>query len=143
VPFKRDYSRESLEQLEQFVLDRWPTQDGFIEESDTDFIDGAVRYIGETLLRPYGGGWHLNDDPQFDSNNRPYLRLDTLDRTPVTPFFLLTALLKRRTGSVLTRVLMHRAGTSRSAASKRAQAGSRNGIRFRASHHNFSLGRAL
>lgn len=103
-PFRRDYSRESLEQLEQFVLDRWPTQDAFIEESDTDFIDGAVRYIGETLLRPYGGGWHINDDPKFDNDGRPYLRLDTLDRTPITPFFLLTALLKRRTGRELTRV---------------------------------------
>lgn len=103
-PFRRDYSRESLEQLEQFILDRWPTQDEFIEESDPDFIDGAVRYIGETLLRAYDGGWHLNDVPTFDSAGRPFILLDTLDQTPITPFFLITALLKRRTGQVLVRV---------------------------------------
>lgn len=103
-PFRRDYSRESLEQLERLILDRWPNQSAFLEESDTDFIDGAVRYIGESLLRSYGGGWHLNDDPTFDDHGRPYVRLDTLDRTPITPFFLMTALLKRRTGRVLTRV---------------------------------------
>ena len=103
-PFRRDYSRESLEHLEHFILDRWPTQAEFLEESDTDFIDGAVRYIGETLLQEYGGGWHLGDDPDFDDSGRPYLRLDTLDRTPITPFFLLTALLKRRTGQVLVKV---------------------------------------
>jgi hypothetical protein len=103
-PFLRDYSRKSLEQLEQFILDRWPTQAAFLEESDTDFIDGATRYIGETLLRAYGGGWHLNDVPTFDSSGRPFVLLDTLDKTPITPFFLLTALLKRRTGRELTRV---------------------------------------
>ena len=103
-PFPRDYSRESLAQLEQFVLDRWPTRAAFLDESDTDFIDGAMRYIGETLIRAFGGGWHLNDVEGFDPSGRPFVLLDTLDRTPITPYFLLTALLKRRTGQELVKV---------------------------------------
>lgn len=102
--FLRDYSRESLNQLEQYMLDRWPTYEDFEADNDTDFIDGAVRYIGETLLRACGGGWHYTDDPEFIFSGRPYVKLDTLDGTPGSPFNLITALLHRRTGGELTKV---------------------------------------
>ncbi|HEX8508247.1 MAG TPA: hypothetical protein VF635_01935 [Propionibacteriaceae bacterium] len=100
----KDFSRQSLADLEQYLLYRWPDQATFLAHPDPDFTDGAVRYIGETLLRACGGGWHFSDKPGFLLAGRPYLRLDTLDATPISPYHLMTALLKRRTGVELTKV---------------------------------------
>lgn len=99
-----DHSRESLAALEQHLLDRWPDRAAFAQEQDTDFVDGATRYIGETFLRVGGGGWSVGHDPEHPSSGRALVRLDTLDRTPISPLNLMTAALARRTGQVLTTV---------------------------------------
>lgn len=98
------FTRESLAGLEQLMLDRWPSADAFAQEQDTDFMDGATRYIGETYLRLGGGGWSVDHDPRHVFSGRPMVRLDTLDRTPISPLHLMTSLLTRRTGAVLTKV---------------------------------------
>jgi hypothetical protein len=100
----KDFSRQSLADLEQYLLDRWSDQATFLAQADTDFIDGAVRYIGETLIRAGGGGWHISDEPNFAFRGRPYIQLDTADQTPISPYYLMTALLSRRTGEVLTKL---------------------------------------
>ena len=46
--------------------------------------DGSTTYIGEALLRACGGGWHLDDIPDFDSSGLPFVTLDTVDRVPIT-----------------------------------------------------------
>lgn len=98
------FTRESLAALEQHVLDRWPDVAAFAQEQDTDFMDGATRYIGETYLRLGGGGWFVDHSPTHPFSGRPLVRLDTADRTPISPLNLTTALLARRTGQVLTTV---------------------------------------
>lgn len=98
------YSRESLVALERHMLDRWPDVASFQQEQDTDFIDGATRYIGETYLRLGGGGWFVDHDPRFVFAGRPCVRLDTVDPLPISPVNLMGAVLSRRTGEVLARV---------------------------------------
>lgn len=100
----RGFRRESLAELEAHMLERWPDRAAFAEQPDPDFVDGAVRYIGETLLRLGGGSWFVDDDASSILGGRPYIRLDTLDRTAISPFNLMTTLLARRTGQVLTKV---------------------------------------
>jgi hypothetical protein len=102
--WRADHTRASLAALEQHLLDRWPDRRTFEEEQDTDFTDGATRYIGETYLRLGGGGWFVDRDPRHVFSGRPFVRLDTLDRTSISPLNLMTTLLARRTGQVLTRV---------------------------------------
>lgn len=97
-------SRESLVALERHMLDRWPDVASFQQEQDTDFIDGATRYIGETYLRLGGGGWFVDHDPKFVFSGRPCVRLDTVDPLPISPVNLMGAVLSRRTGEVLARV---------------------------------------
>lgn len=77
--FLRDYNRESLSHLEQYMLDRWPTYEDFEADNDTDFIDGAVRYIGETLLRSCGGGWHYPGRPGMGTPPGPCARHDPIN----------------------------------------------------------------
>ena len=67
----KDFSRQSLVDLEQYLLSRWPDQATFLANPDTQFIDGAVRYIGETLMRACGGGWQFSDEPGFLLAGRP------------------------------------------------------------------------
>ncbi|MBF0722590.1 hypothetical protein [Sanguibacter inulinus] len=98
------YSRESLVALEQHILDRWPDKKSFLDENDTDFIEGATRYIGETYLRLAGGGWSINHDPEFIYTGRPVVRFDTESPMPVSPVHLMTTILARRTGNVLSRI---------------------------------------
>lgn len=98
------FTRDSLASLEQLMLGRWPDRRSFEDEKDVDFTDGAVRYIGESYLRLGGGGWFVDNDPSFVFSGRPCIRLDTLDRTPISPRNLMGALLTRRTGEVLVRV---------------------------------------
>lgn len=100
----RGYTRESLQELEQYMLQRWPDQESFLQERDADWADGAVRYIGETYLRIAGGGWHLDTEPDDAFRNIPVIRPDTIDGFPVSPYNLMTALLKRRTGRELAKV---------------------------------------
>ncbi|GEK23566.1 hypothetical protein [Cellulomonas xylanilytica] len=98
------FTRESLEELEQYALNRWPDSDAFLEEADLDWIDGAMRYIGEAYLRIGGGGWYVENKPGTAFSGVPVVRLDTIDPFPISPRHLLTALLHRRTGGVLAQV---------------------------------------
>jgi hypothetical protein len=100
----RGHSRESLVALERYMLDRWPDKDSFAQEQDTDFMDGATRYVGESYLRLGGGGWFVDHSPTHPFSGRPLVRLDTVDRTPISPLNLMTTLLARRTGQVLAQV---------------------------------------
>ena len=111
------YTRESLAGLEQYVLDMWPDHQSFVDAADLDFTDGAVRYIGETYLRVAGGGWSVDHDPTFIYSGRPVVRFDRENRTPVSPFHLLSTVLNRRSGNVLTSIWD---GQSRQVAERRA-----------------------
>ena len=97
------FSRESLEELEQYMLERWPDRSAF-DDADPDWVDGAIRYVGETYLRVGGGGWHLDTDPDSAFSGLPLITLDTIEPFPISPYSLLTALLSRRTGNVLAKV---------------------------------------
>jgi hypothetical protein len=100
-----DFSRDSLAGLEKLLLERFPDPELFFRgERDLDFIDGAVRYVGETYLRAFGGGWRYSDDPESVVVGRPYVLLGTPDATPISPYNLMGAALHRRTGQVLIKV---------------------------------------
>lgn len=104
-PVVGDFSRESLVGLEAQLLERFPDPERYYQgDGDRDVIDGAVRYVGETYLRAFGGGWKFSDDPSFVVAGRPYVLLGTPDATPISPFNLMGAALHRRTGRVLAKV---------------------------------------
>lgn len=100
-----DFSRGSLVSLEAHLLETFPDSDLYdTGDPDLDLIDGAVRYVGETYLRAFGGGWQFSEDPAFVFGRRPVVLLGTPDATPISPFNLMGAALRRRTGRVLAKV---------------------------------------
>lgn len=100
----KGFTRESLEELEQYMLERWPDRESFQDEGDSDWIDGAMRYIGEAYLRIAGGGWYLENKPGAVFSGQPVIRPDTIDGFPIAPANFLGVLLKRRTGHELAKV---------------------------------------
>jgi ribose transport system substrate-binding protein len=95
-PVVGDFSRESLVGLEAQLLERFPDPERYYQgDGDRDVIDGAVRYVGETYLRAFGGGWKFSDDPRFVVAGRPYVLLGTPDATPISPFNLMGAALQK------------------------------------------------
>jgi len=99
-----DFSRESLIELERFILTSWPDKKAFLEEADPNFVDGATRYIGESFMRLAGGEWFLDEDPDFIYSGFPVFRFDSENKTAVSPFHLMTTILARRNGEVLGRM---------------------------------------
>jgi hypothetical protein len=62
--FEFDFSEYSLDMLENYYLRRESelNQD---EKRKNAFIESAARYLGETLIKNYGGDWALAiDDPK-------------------------------------------------------------------------------
>ncbi|WP_456787680.1 hypothetical protein [Cellulomonas sp. P5_C5] len=100
----KGFTRESLQELEQYMLERWPDRDSFKDDGDSDWIDGAMRYIGEAYLRIAGGGWHLDNKPDTVFRGQPVIRPDTLHGFPISPYNQMGLLLKRRTGHELTKL---------------------------------------
>ena len=98
---RTDFTRDSLSDLGAYLLVRYPEGTQPLAANDTDFLDGAVRYIGETLLRHVGGRWDYTDEPNHLFRGRPFLFLDLPDPMPIAPLYLITALVKRRDKDLL------------------------------------------
>lgn len=100
----KGFTRDSLEELEEYMLLRWPDRDSFDAEGDADWVDGAMRYIGEAYLRIAGGGWHLDNEPDVVFRGEPVIRPDTVTGFPISPYNFMGVLLDRRTGHELAKV---------------------------------------
>ncbi|MCX5448684.1 hypothetical protein [Streptomyces nigrescens] len=69
--FPFDFTLTSLDALEVEILTRFPTVEEFAAQEPDDFVDGAVRYYGETIIKNMPGRWSYQDIPDWeDSFNR-------------------------------------------------------------------------
>lgn len=102
--FPFDYSRDSLNQLEVIVLERfevgsWSTPDA------RSFVEGAMGYLGEALLRIGGGSWAWDDDAESSSYDFPLVRPDgELGVPQVSPLDLIAVAARTRSGGEFARV---------------------------------------
>ncbi len=96
-----DFSLRSLDDLEEVVTARLTTTDDFKRPENQTYIDGCVRYLGETLRRNFGGAWVYTPGKPSEQNPwvaQPYLERVDSDGEEVTalPALALRALVKRR-----------------------------------------------
>lgn len=98
----RPHSRDALEQLEAVVLSRYPDREALVAARGP-WVDGAVRYVGETFRRAFGGRWEYSTDPGDAVVGRPYVRLDTAPGVAFSPFHALAMAVTDRSGDVLAR----------------------------------------
>jgi hypothetical protein len=91
---KLDFGAASLGRLEEVALDRFAGADNLADEEEQGFVDGAVAYVGETLMRVAGGSWIWDSD-----SDSPLVRPDTeLGLAPVSPRQLMATAVDRRDG---------------------------------------------
>ncbi|MBT2211697.1 hypothetical protein [Actinomadura sp. NEAU-AAG7] len=102
--FPFDFSPASLDALEPLVLERHTDWDSVIVAGTDPFVSGAVRYLGESMLREVPSRWGYQDLGLSDSYDRiPMIRSNTpLGFTQtVVPLHRLAALAKERERGML------------------------------------------
>ena len=91
----------SLDVLEAFLLERYPTPDAALTLAERNILDAAARHIGLVLMLSVDGAtWSIN----LDDRDAAYYRLPLIvfaDGTSACPLAMATAALDRRTGSFL------------------------------------------
>jgi hypothetical protein len=101
-----DYSFESLEPLEQWILQKYVDTKSMLVASEANTVDGIARYIGETFRKQVGGKWNIRlDDPEYVYYGLPELTGFSKSPTPICPHTLATASADRRTGTFIRTVL--------------------------------------
>jgi hypothetical protein len=101
-----DFSPQSLDFLERWMLERFPSSQHVVAPEALVELDGVVRYVGETFRRVLGGRWVANaDDPQNAFYGLPLLTGFSENPTPIAPHALVSAAADRRTGCFWRTVL--------------------------------------
>ncbi|MCM1022918.1 MAG: hypothetical protein NC395_02520 [Prevotella sp.] len=66
--YKADYTLESMKEIDRFI-DEQSGENGIISRNRGSIIFSLGCYVGETVIRLYGGKWHTDDsDPQGEIN---------------------------------------------------------------------------
>lgn len=66
--YKADYTIESIKEIDRF-LDEQSGENGIISRGRGKILFSLGCYVGETVIRLYGGKWHTDDnDPQGEIN---------------------------------------------------------------------------
>jgi hypothetical protein len=103
---KLNFSPSSLDALEAWILERYPSTQAMLGRDQSRLVDGAARYIGETFRKALGGRWDIElDDPKYVYFGVPIFTGFEEKPTPVCPLTLATASANRRTGKYLRTVL--------------------------------------
>lgn len=97
-----DYSIASLDVLEEWLLQEFPDARSAVAGDNFAVGDGAARYIGETLIRNFGGRWDMDvHDPNSIVFGTPCIRGFEKGGIPVVPLRLVVNVLDKRQGGHL------------------------------------------
>jgi hypothetical protein len=92
---KLDFGADSPQRLEELALERFACPGDLADEDEQGFVQGAVAYTGETLMRVAGGSWIWEAD-----TGSPAVQPDAaLGLAPVSPLRLLAAAAEKRDGN--------------------------------------------
>jgi hypothetical protein len=101
-----NFTPASLDGLEAWLLSRYNTIAELRAPDQVATLDGAARYVGETLRKALGGRWQIRfDDPKDAYYGLPELSQFGIPVPPICPHRLVTASIDRRTGQYLSTML--------------------------------------
>ena len=100
---KLDFSLNSLDIVEAWILGRYSDTDLMLPESESQTVNRLACYIGETMLRLKGGRWELQLNPDDVFYGVPVIARP--DGDVECPLSLATASADRRTGDFLRSVV--------------------------------------
>lgn len=110
VSVKLDYSPESLDSLEDWLMNAYSSPQDALEEQGNSVIDGASRYVGETFRKNLGGNWFINSsDSKVIYYGIPQLQSMRGQRIPICPLAMVTSSLDRRRGDYIRMILTNMA----------------------------------
>ncbi|MFB7504547.1 hypothetical protein [Streptomyces broussonetiae] len=107
--FRYDFSMESLDLLEEVILRRYQDESDFEADSGSEFLEGAVRYYGETLRKRLSCRWGYQDmgpDVSNPFNRVPQIRSNTRDEymDVIVPLHVFDYLVAERQPGVLQKM---------------------------------------
>jgi hypothetical protein len=106
VRSKLDFSPESLDVLEGWILENYASTDDLLKPEAKEPVDDLARYVGEVYRKTLGGIWDIRlDDPKYAYYGLPELTGFSEKPSPIAPHTLVTASADRRTGVYLRTVL--------------------------------------
>lgn len=111
VSTKLDYSPESLDVLESWMLERYPDTQSIMERYEHIRWDDIGRYIGEVYAKTVGLQWGIFlDDSESDYAyfQLPVLQNPMLPLDHFCPLTMGSACLDRRTGTYLSTILKNK-----------------------------------
>ncbi len=98
-----DYSPSSLDIVEAWILNSYPNTNAMLSLSESQAVNRAACYVGETFRKKMEGKWDIRlDDPIYAYYSMPII---IWEKDPECPLTLVTAAADRRTGSYLRTVL--------------------------------------
>jgi hypothetical protein len=103
-----DFSIESLDVIENWILERYSTLDAILSFDQSSILNALRIYIGETFRKIVGGHWDIElEDSDAVFFQEPVITdFDTYKlKTRVSPCSLVTASVDRRTGHYLRIVI--------------------------------------
>ena len=101
-----DYSPQSLDVLEKWLLSKYSKMDELQRPSESRALDGMARYVGETFRKNLGGHWEIRlDDPKYVYYGMPQITGYSPKPTPEAPLTLVTAAVDRRRGNYWSTIL--------------------------------------
>lgn len=99
--FHYEFDRDSLAELERFLLEEFGSDEEIHQDESKEFLDRTARYIGETLKKSFGGVWQPGSGMY---EGMPVVVFPDGTSFPESPFHLVDRVLLRRTGGELARV---------------------------------------
>lgn len=103
---KLDFSPESLNVVEAWILAQYPSSDAMVRSDASRTVNALACYVGETIRKGLGGKWDIDlSDPDSAFFAVPIIVDPAGALAPACPLTLTTACANRRTGVYLKRVL--------------------------------------
>jgi len=100
-----DFSRDSLDTLEKWVLTNFESKEELMKEENKFLLDKISKYIGEVFRAQLDGKWNIELKNEKDVYyNLPIITGDNIFH-PVAPLTLVTACIRRNKGNYISNVL--------------------------------------
>ena len=97
-----DYSPESLDVVEQWILKKYESTESMLSESESENVNLLASYVGETFRKAINGVWDIRlDDAKYAFFGMPIIRKRDGKSDAECPLTLVTASANRRTGNYL------------------------------------------
>jgi hypothetical protein len=119
VSEKLDFSEESLDVIEKYLLQNY-SNENFIREENKILLDRLARYVGSAFRRSLPNAyWDIELDDKNDVFfTLPVIKVKGAQLAPFSPHILITTLLARKRGNFLSTIL----GNTQKMVEKQSQA---------------------